>query len=87
MPIRCRLTSTSSAERMRTTAQRRSLWLTVPLYAVALAILVLDVWTAAFWARVGGSLGWVLVAIEAGVALLLAVLLVLDARRQWLLRG
>lgn len=68
------------------TPRRRSLWWTAPLYAVALAVLALDVWTVRFWIRVGGSLGWAVVGVEAAVALLLALLLGLDARRQWLLQ-
>ncbi len=36
---------------------RRPLWLTVPLYAVLLVVVVLDVRAAVFWGRVGGSLG------------------------------
>jgi hypothetical protein len=70
---------------MRETVHRRSLWLTVPLYVVSVAILALDVWTMAFWARVGGALGWTIAGAELAVALLLGLLLVFDARRQWLL--
>ena len=72
---------------MRETVQRRSLWLTVPLYAVMLAILALDVWTMTFWMRVGGALGWAIAGAEFAVALLLGLILVFDARRQWLLSG
>ena len=36
---------------------RRPLWLTVPLHAVLLVVVVLDVRAAVFWGRVGGSLG------------------------------
>ncbi len=72
---------------MQETVRRRTLWLTVPLYAVVLAILAFDVWTTIFWIRVGGSLGWAVAAIESGVALVLGAVLTIDARRQWLLRN
>jgi hypothetical protein len=72
---------------MRRESRRRALWLTAPLYAVTLGILALDVWATSFWVRVGGSLGWGLAGVETAVALLLAVLLLMDARRQWLLTG
>jgi hypothetical protein len=75
----------SSAEYMEETARPRSLWLTVPLYAGMVAILALDVWTMTFWMRVGGALGWVITGTEFVVALLLGLVLVFDARRQWLL--
>ncbi len=70
---------------MPDTPRRRSLLWTVPLYAVMAAIIALDVWAAAWWARVGGPLGWSVVAVVSVVALLLGLLLVIDARRQWLL--
>jgi hypothetical protein len=64
---------------------RRPLWLTVPVYAVLLVIVVLDVRAAVFWARVGGSLGTP-VALGAGFIAVLAVLLLgFDLRRQVLL--
>ena len=75
----------SSAELLPTDAGRRSLWLTTPLYGGMLAILVLDVWATAFWIRVGGSLGAVLALSALAVASVLGVLLLIDARRQWLL--
>jgi hypothetical protein len=75
----------SSAEYMAETVRPRSLWLTVPLYAVMLAILAVDVWTMTFWMRVGGALGWAIAGTEFVVALLLGLVLVFDARRQWLL--
>ncbi|MFW3172541.1 hypothetical protein [Geodermatophilus sp. CPCC 206100] len=60
----------------------RSLWLTVPMYAVLVLVVVLDVRAAVFWGRVGGSLG-TRVALAAGViALLAALLLAFDVRRQ-----
>lgn len=70
---------------MRTTVRRRSLWLTVPMYVVMVAILALDVWTTAFWFRVGGALGWAIGATEFMVAVLLGLVLAFDARRQWLM--
>jgi hypothetical protein len=70
---------------MEETVRPRSLWLTVPLYAGMVAILALDVWTMTFWMRVGGALGWVITGTEFVVALLLGLVLVFDARRQWLL--
>jgi hypothetical protein len=75
----------SSAERLSTGLRRRSLWLTTPLYGGMLAILVLDVWATAFWIRVGGSLGSLLALSAVVAALVLGVLLLIDARRQWLL--
>jgi hypothetical protein len=72
---------------MTETVRRRSLWLTVPLYVVMLTILALDVWTIAFWSRVGGTLGWAIVATAFVVAVLLGLVLAFDARRQWLLSG
>jgi hypothetical protein len=64
---------------------RRSLWLTVPLYAVLLAVVVLDVRAAVFWGRVGGSLGTPVALAAGGIALLAGLLLVVDLRRQVLL--
>ncbi len=63
----------------------RSLWLTTLLYGGMLAIIALDVWALAFWMRVGGSLGSALALSALAVALVLGVLLLIDARRQWLL--
>ena len=64
---------------------RRPLWLTVPMYAVLLVVVVLDVRAAAFWVRVGGALGTP-VALAAGAIALLAVLLLgLHLRRQMIL--
>lgn len=71
---------------MRGTAERakpRRMWLTAPLYAIAIAVMVVDVWAAAFWAAVGGQLGIILTVAAAVVVLLLAALLLTDARRQW----
>lgn len=64
----------------------RRLWLTIPLYAVLLAVVVLDVRAAVFWAGVGGSLGVPVAFAAAGVATLAAGLLAVDLRRQVLLR-
>lgn len=61
---------------------RRSLWLTLPLYAVLLAVAVLDVRAAVFWGRVGGSLGTPVAFAAGGIALLAALLLGVDLRRQ-----
>jgi len=60
----------------------RRLWLTVPLYAVLLAVMVVDVWAATFWLAVGGQLGLTLGGAAGLVVLLLAVLLLTDLRRQ-----
>jgi hypothetical protein len=75
----------NSAECREETVRPRSLWLTAPLYAGMLAILALDVWTMAFWMRVGGAPGWAIAGTEFLVALVLGLVLVVDARRQWLL--
>ncbi len=64
---------------------RRSLWLTVPLYAVLLVVIVLDVRAAVFWGRVGGSLGTPMALAAGGIALLAVLLLVTDLRRQALI--
>ncbi len=64
---------------------RRPLWLTVPLYAVLLLVVVLDARAAVFWARVGGSLGTPVALAAGGIALLAVLLLVVDLRRQVLL--
>jgi hypothetical protein len=64
---------------------RRPLWLTVPLYAVLLVVVVLDVRAAVFWGRVGGSLGTPVALAAGGIALLAVLLLVVDLRRQMLL--
>ncbi len=64
---------------------RRPLWLTLPLYAVLLVVVVLDVRAAVFWGRVGGSLGTPVASAAGGIALLAVLLLVLDLRRQVLL--
>ena len=61
---------------------RRPLWLTVPLYAVLTAVVVLDVRAAVFWGRVGGSLGTPVALAAGGIALLAVLLLVVDLRRQ-----
>ena len=61
---------------------RRSLWLTAPLYAVLLGVVVLDVRAAVFWGRVGGSLGTPVALAAGGIALLAVLLLVVDLRRQ-----
>ena len=63
----------------------RQLWLTLPLYAVALAIVGLDVWAVFFWRAVGGPMGIALSIAGAAVALVLTGLLSWDARKQWLL--
>ena len=64
---------------------RRPLWLTVPLYAVLLVVVVLDVRAALFWSRVGGSLGTPVALAAGGIALLAVLLLGVDLRRQVLL--
>ena len=61
----------------------RRLWVTVPVYVVLLFVMVIDVWAAFFWATVGGSLGRPLATAAGVVVLLLCLLLVTDARRQW----
>ncbi len=61
---------------------RRPLWLTVPLYAVLLVVVVLDVRAAVFWGRVGGSLGTPVALVAGGIALLAVLLLGFDLRRQ-----
>ncbi len=63
----------------------RPLWLTVPLYALLLTVVVLDVRAAVFWARVGGSLGGPAALAAVAVALLAVALLVIDVRYQLLL--
>ena len=65
----------------------RPLWLTVPLYAVLLGVVVLDVRAAVFWGRVGGSLGTPVALAAGGIALLAVLLLMADLRRQVLLRA
>ena len=65
--------------------RRRTLWLTVPLHAVLLGVVVLDVRAAVFWGRVGGSLGTPVALAAGGIALLAVLLLVVDLRRQVLL--
>ena len=64
---------------------RRPWWLTVPLYAVLLVVVVLDVRAAVFWGRVGGSPGTTVALTAGGIALLAVLLLVVDLRRQVLL--
>jgi hypothetical protein len=61
---------------------RRPLWLTVPLYAVLLVVVVLDLRAAVFWARVGGSLGTPVALAAGGIALLAVLLVGFDLRRQ-----
>ncbi len=60
----------------------RPLWLTLPLYAVLFAVIVLDVRAAVFWAQVGGSLGPPVTLGAAGIATLAVALILLDLRRQ-----
>jgi len=57
----------------------------VPLYAVLLGVVVLDVRAAVLWGRVGGSLGTPVALAAGGIALLAVLLLVVDLRRQVLL--
>ena len=64
---------------------RRPLWLTVPMYAVLLGVVVLDVRAAVFWGRVGGLLGTPVALAAGGIALLAGLLLVVDLSRQVLL--
>ena len=59
----------------------------MPLYAVLLVVVVLDVRAAVFWGRVGGSLGTPVALVAGGIALLAVLLLVVDLRRQLLLRA
>ncbi|MGR6967083.1 hypothetical protein ACU610_21730 [Geodermatophilus sp. URMC 61] len=61
---------------------RRPLWLTVPLHAVLLVVVVLDARAAVFWGRVGGSLGTPVALAAGGIALLAVLLLAVDLRRQ-----
>jgi hypothetical protein len=60
----------------------RRIWLTAPLYAVLLVVVVLDVRAVVFWAGVGGSLGVLVTLAAAGVAALAVGLLAVDLRRQ-----
>jgi hypothetical protein len=62
--------------------RRRSVWLTVPLYVFVAAVVVVDVWGAVFWARVGGGLGTAVAAAGAVVAVVLLGFLVTDLRRR-----
>ncbi len=64
---------------------RRPLWMTVPLYAVLLVVVVLDVRAAVFWARVSGSLGTPVALAAGAIALLALLLLGSDLWRQALL--
>jgi hypothetical protein len=63
-------------------AQRRPLWLTVPLYAALLAVLGINAWAAEFWLRVGGQLGSLIGGGAVVVVLIVGLLLAFDARRQ-----
>jgi hypothetical protein len=65
--------------------RRRPLWVTVPLYAVALFIIGLDLWAVAFWSAVGALIGSGIAIAGSAVALVLTALVATDARRQWLL--
>ena len=67
------------------TARRRPLWLTVPIHLALVVVLVVNVWAAEFWLRVGGQLGLVIGGAATAVVLLVGLLLVVDVRRQWLL--
>ena len=64
---------------------RRPLWLTVPLYLALVGFGGLNVWAAQFWLRVGGKLGLLIGGAATFVVPVVALLLVVDARRQWLL--
>ena len=64
---------------------RRPLWLTVPLYLALVVVGGVNAWAAEFWLGVGGQLGLVIGGAAAFVVLVVALLLVVDARRQWLL--
>jgi hypothetical protein len=59
--------------------------MTVPLYAVLLVVVVLDVRAAVFWARVSGSLGTPVALAAGAIALLALLLLGSDLWRQALL--
>ncbi len=63
----------------------RPLWLTLPLHAVLVVVVVLDVRALLFWAGVGGSLGLPAALSAAGVAVLAAALVAVDVRHQVLL--
>ena len=63
----------------------RALWLTLTLYAAGLAIVGADVWVVLFWSAVGAPIGVALSVAGGLVALILAGLVAVDARRQWLL--
>jgi len=52
---------------------------------VGLFIVGLDVWGLSFWSAVGASIGLAMSGTAAAAALVLSVILLLDARRQWLL--
>ena len=64
---------------------RRPLWLTVPLWLALVVVGGINVWAAQFWLRVGGQLGLLIGGAAAFVVLVVGLLLVVDARRQWLL--
>ncbi len=64
---------------------RRPLWLTVPLYLAMVGVIGINAWAAEFWLGVGGQLGLAIGGGAAFVVLVVAVLLAVDARRQWLL--
>ena len=53
------------------TRRHRSLWLTVPLYVLILAIIALDLWAVGVWAAVGASLGNGLALLSAAVGMVL----------------
>ncbi|MGY1711379.1 hypothetical protein ACI8AC_17920 [Geodermatophilus sp. SYSU D00758] len=57
----------------------------MPLYAVLLAVVVLDVRAVLFRSGVGGSLSRPVAATAAAIALVLVTLLAVDLRRQVLL--
>jgi hypothetical protein len=63
----------------------RPLWVTVPVYAVLLLVVVLDVRAVVFWARVGGSLGTPVAWAAGALASAALLLLGFDLRRQMLL--
>ncbi len=60
---------------------RRPLWLTVPLYAVLLVVVVLDVRAAVFRGRVGDSLGTPVALAAGGIAS--GVVSLPSSRRSW----
>ncbi len=58
--------------------------MTVTLHTLLMSAFLIDLWGTMFWARVGTTVGLSVAGVGTLVAVLLATILLVDLRRQWL---